>query len=280
MIQAENPFDSADLVARWRANAERRAAFLQAATDRMLDAAGVVAGAHVLDLGTGTGDTAVFAGLRVGPEGRVLATDVSEAMLQAAAETASAAGLQNVECRRLDAADLAGLEPGSFDSVIARFSLMFVDDLDAALGGITRALKPGGRLGALVWGPAERNAYNSMSLRVARREGLLRVPDVQVTRPFRLGSSEKLAEAARAAGMEAGVQEVPVELLARTPDSALEGMRATSITQLILGALTETEQARLEAAMRAEMETYREGDCYRFPGLALLLEGRKLALTS
>ena len=72
MIKAENPFDSADLVARWRANAERRAAFLQVATERMLDAAGVAAGAHVLDLGTGTGDTAVLAALRVGPEGRVL----------------------------------------------------------------------------------------------------------------------------------------------------------------------------------------------------------------
>ncbi|TMF89891.1 MAG: class I SAM-dependent methyltransferase, partial [Chloroflexi bacterium] len=127
MIKAENPFDSADLVARWRANAERRAAFLQVATERMLDAAGVAAGAHVLDLGTGTGDTAVLAALRVGPEGRVLATDVSEAMVRAAAETASEAGLQNVECRRLDAAVLASLEPGAFDSVIARFSLMFVD---------------------------------------------------------------------------------------------------------------------------------------------------------
>ena len=280
MIKAENPFDSADLVARWRANAERRAAFLQVATERMLDAAGVAAGAHVLDLGTGTGDTAVLAALRVGPEGRVLATDVSEAMVRAAAETASEAGLQNVECRRLDAAVLAGLEPGSFDSVIARFSLMFVEDLDGALAGIARALKPGGRLGALVWGPAERNAYNSMSLRVARWEGLLRVPDVQVTRPFRLGNSEKLAEAGRAAGMEAGVQEIPVEVLAPTQDSALEGMRATSVTQLILGALSETEQTRLEAAMRAEMETFRERDGYRFRGLALLLQGRKPAPTS
>src|SRR5437763_16284718 len=86
MIKAENPFDSADLVARWQANAERRAAFLQVATERMLDTAGVAAGAHVLDLGTGTGDTAVLAALRVGPEGRVLATDVSEAMVRAAAE--------------------------------------------------------------------------------------------------------------------------------------------------------------------------------------------------
>ena len=84
----------------------------------------------------------------------------------------------------------------------------------------------------------------------------------------------------RAAGMEAGVQEIPVEVLVPTQDSALEGMRATSVTQLILGALSETEQARLEAAMRAEMETFRERDGYRFRGLALLLQGRKPAPTS
>ena len=88
------------------------------------------------------------------------------------------------------------------------------------------------------------------------------------------------AEIGRAAGMEAGVQEIPVEVLAPTQDSALEGMRATSVTQLILGALSETEQTRLEAAMRAEMETFRERDGYRFRGLALLLQGRKPAPTS
>jgi ubiquinone/menaquinone biosynthesis C-methylase UbiE len=277
MTQTDNVFDSADTVARWRANAERRAAYLRAATERMLDAAGVVAGARVLDLGTGTGDTAVLAGQQVGPQGRVLATDVSEPMLQAAAEAAAAAGLENVECQRQDAGALVGLEPGSFDSVIARFSLMFVDDLEAALAGIRRVLKPGGRLGALVWGPPDRNPFLALSTDLARRKGLLKVPETEVTGPFRLADKQRLARAAMAAGLEAEVEEVAVEMRARNQDTALEGISSSPLTQTILGELSETERAGLEAALKAELEAYREGEGYRLPGLTLLLRGRNPA---
>jgi|SRR2546421_1543688 len=277
MTETENIFDSADTVARWRANAERRAAYLGQATERMLDAAGVTAGARVLDLGTGTGDTAVLAALRVGPGGSVLATDVSPAMLEAAAESCTAAGVTNVEFQRQDAGALQSLEPGYFDAVIGRFSLMFVTDLAEALRGIRRVLKPGGRLGALVWGPPERNPFLSLSTRVARREGLLKVPEEQIIGPFRLADGDGLARAAVAAGLEAEVEEVPVEVRARTQETALEGLQCSPLTQTILGALSETERASLEDALKVELETYREGEGYRLPGLTLLLRGRNPA---
>ena len=277
MTPTENVFDSAETVARWRANAERRAAYLREATERMLDAAGVVEGARVLDLGTGTGDTAVLAGLRVGTQGRVLATDVSDAMLQAAAEAAAAAGLENIQCQRQDAGALQGLADGSFDAVIGRFSLMFVEDLGAALAGIRRVLKSGGRLGALVWGPPDRNPFLSLSTQVARREGLLKVPEEQLGGPFRLADQKALARAAQEAGLEAEVEEVPVEVRARTQDTALEGLHGSPLTQAILGALSDSEKATLESALKAELEAYREGEGYRLPGLTLLLRGRNLA---
>jgi len=277
MTETENIFDSADTVARWRANAERRAAYLGQATERMLDAAGVTAGARVLDLGTGTGDTAVLAALRVGPGGSVLATDVSPAMLEAAAESCTAAGVTNVEFQRQDAGALQSLEPGYFDAVIGRFSLMFVTDLAEALRGIRRVLKPGGRLGALVWGPPERNPFLSLSTQVARREGLLKVPEEQIIGPFRLADRDGLARAAVAAGLEAEVEEVPVEVRARTQETALEGLQCSPLTQTILGALSETERASLEDALKVELETYREGEGYRLPGLTLLLRGRNPA---
>src|SRR2546423_12564596 len=87
----ESVFDSPEAAARWRATADRRAAFLADATERMLDAAGVVPGARVPDLGTGTGDTAILAGRRVGPGGRVPATHIPAAVLPAAPEPAACA---------------------------------------------------------------------------------------------------------------------------------------------------------------------------------------------
>src|SRR5438105_15822702 len=56
-------------------------------------------GLTVLDLGTGTGSVGLLAAPLVLPGGRVIAVDISPAMLAAAAQRASAAGLENVEIR-------------------------------------------------------------------------------------------------------------------------------------------------------------------------------------
>src|SRR4029079_6866415 len=89
----------------------------------------------------------VVAAQRVGPQGAVLAIDLSASMLDLARQEVRAAGLQNVEARVMDAQRLE-LEPGSFDAAIARFSLQFVPDVPRALTEVRRVLKAGGRLTA------------------------------------------------------------------------------------------------------------------------------------
>ena len=61
----------------WQSGAAARAQSLGPATELMLDLAGLTPGHIVLDIATGTGDTALLAAARVGPTGRVLATDIS-----------------------------------------------------------------------------------------------------------------------------------------------------------------------------------------------------------
>jgi len=270
----ESVFDSPEVAAQWRANAERRAAFLKDATARMLDAAGVVPGARVLDLGTGTGDTAVLAALRVGPSGRVLATDISEAMLAAARETAQAAGVTNLDFQLADAGALE-LDAGSFDAVIARFSLMFVAGVRAALGGIRQVLRPDGGLGALVWATADENPFLSLRTRVARRTGRLRIPDQLVAGPFLLADADALEEAARGAGWR-DVAVAPIALEMRLPDaaSANEALRNSPLSKTISDSLAAAELAAFEVDVQAELELFRSGEGYRFPGRALLLRGR------
>ena len=83
----------------WSAGQARRQQTLGAATEMMLDLAGIQAGSRVLDVAAGTGDSALMAAARVGPKGHVLAADVSASMLNVAAEAARQAGLTNVETR-------------------------------------------------------------------------------------------------------------------------------------------------------------------------------------
>ena len=59
--------------------------WLGAATERMLDDAGVSTGTRVLDVAAGAGGQTLTAARRVGPAGHVLATDISPAILAYAA---------------------------------------------------------------------------------------------------------------------------------------------------------------------------------------------------
>ena len=67
--------------AAWDAWGPTLEAWLANATATMLDLAWVTGGAQVLDVAAGAGGQSVLAARRVGPQGRVLATDISAGIL-------------------------------------------------------------------------------------------------------------------------------------------------------------------------------------------------------
>lgn len=134
---------------------------MSGATESMLDLAGVVSGASVLDVAAGSGDQTLAAAHRVGPTGSVLATDISDGMLQSAQEAARQAGLGNVMTRVMDVESLA-LAPGSVDAVICRMGLMLFPNVQRALTKIHQVLKPSGRFAALVFSVPDKNPFFSI----------------------------------------------------------------------------------------------------------------------
>ena len=92
----------------------------------------------VLELGCGTGSTAIALAPSVG---KIIATDVSEAMLSKGRERAHEAGAANVEFIQTDAADAP---QGPFDAVLAFNLLHLIKDMDGALSEIAARIKPGG----------------------------------------------------------------------------------------------------------------------------------------
>ena len=145
------------------------------ATELMLDLADVRIGSRVLDVAAGTGDQTLFAARRVGPNGYVLATDISPGMLNAAAEAARKAGLTNVETRVMDAESL-DLDEDSFDAVICRFGLMLFPNPQKVLRAMRRVVRPGGKVAALAFSTAEKNPPQGIVLGVARRFGSTPLP--------------------------------------------------------------------------------------------------------
>src|SRR5262249_48088402 len=116
-----------EAAAQWHRGAAARVQAFGPATEMMLDLARGAAGGRVLGGGGGAGESTVVAAQRVGSSGRVLATDVSASMLEAAAELARHAGLHNVDTQVADAQHL-GLDPDSFDAAISRNCLMLIPD--------------------------------------------------------------------------------------------------------------------------------------------------------
>ncbi len=80
----------------WNAHAPQIRAWLATATEAMLDLTGVRPGSRVLDVAAGSGDQTLDIARRVGPDGHVLATDLSPAILALAQRNAADAGFRNV----------------------------------------------------------------------------------------------------------------------------------------------------------------------------------------
>ena len=185
-------------------------AWLGPATERMLDRAGVEAGSRVLDVAAGAGEQTLAAARRVGPEGSVLATDLSPKILEFAASAASQAGLTNVETRVLDGERSDELEAGSHDAVISRVALVYFPDQRRALEGMRHALKPGGRKAAIVYSSAERNEFFSIPVRIIRRRAQLPPPEPGRPGPFSLGQPGAIEQLFR----DAGFRDVGAEAVA------------------------------------------------------------------
>jgi SAM-dependent methyltransferase len=101
-------------------------------------------GAVVVDVGCGAGMDLMLAAKSVGPRGRAIGVDMTEAMADKARASARAAGLENVEVRLGDAMSLP-IDDASADAVISNGVLNLTTDKLVAYGEVFRVLKPGGR---------------------------------------------------------------------------------------------------------------------------------------
>lgn len=116
-----------------------------------VDLLDLVPGNRVLDVGCGTGASAIPAAKAVGSNGYVLGLDVAENMLNCARRKAAAESLSNIEFETRDMTNL-GRATGQFDAVIGVFSVFFAVDIEAQLAKLWGRVRPGGKLLVTVWG--------------------------------------------------------------------------------------------------------------------------------
>ena len=187
-----HPWDTA--AAGWNHHAALIHAWLHDATQTMLNEAHIGPGRRVLDIAAGAGDQTLDIARRVGPRGRVLATDLSPGILALALKNAEAEGLLQVSTQVADAQSM-GLAGANFDAGVSRLGLMFCPTPLAALSEIRAALRPQGRFSALVFGRPEHNPCLTITLAMARQHaGMVNGAEAQAPRPFEPGSLMSLGK--------------------------------------------------------------------------------------
>ncbi len=199
-----------DAAAGWHHNSGLIREWLHDATRCLLDAARIAPGAKVLDVAAGAGDQTRDIVQRVGEHGEVCVTDVSPNILALAQ-----AHLRDVTGTRLHFkvadAQALGMTGANFDAVICRLGLMFCPSPVAALREMRQALRPGGRLSALVFSTPETNPCIAITMRTARQHAKL--PDADPFAPGSLLSLGRLGLMAQWLN-DAGFREIEVMPLA------------------------------------------------------------------
>src|SRR5579862_767261 len=107
--------------------------------------AGLNEGDVVLDLGSGAGIDLMMARRRVGPSGRVIGVDMTDAMIERARASITREGYENVEVRRGIIEDLP-VDPASVDWVISNCVINLSPEKPRVFAEIARVLRPGGRM--------------------------------------------------------------------------------------------------------------------------------------
>ncbi len=266
---AEAWYNWGTLLSRW----------LGPATEIMLDMAGVNEGKRVLDVAAGAGEQTLAAARRVGPSGRVLATDLSPAILEYARSSARLAGFDNIDTQVVDGEALDTLQAEPFDAVISRVGLIYFPDQQKALAGMRKQLKAGGRVAAMVYSTAEKNGFFSIPVSIIRRRAQLPPPLPGQPGPFSLGDKDVLRKTLEDAGfcdVEIETIDAPVRLPSAAECLQFEQESFGALHQMLSG-LSATEQDEAWDEIEQALSQFEKNGQFTGPCEMLVAAGTKPA---
>ncbi|NIR46282.1 MAG: methyltransferase domain-containing protein [Gemmatimonadetes bacterium] len=227
----------------------------------LLEMAQLRPGDRVVDIACGTGLVTWPAAEAVGPDGLVVATDISDRMVELVNDEAERRGLGQVRGARMGAEELE-LDDDSFDATLNALGLMYVPDPVRALNEMRRVLRPGGRAAAAVWGRRDRCGWAEIFPIVD-----CRVETEVCPLFFQLGTGDALEYAFEAAGFD--------RITSRRISSSLHYEdEEEALGAAFVGGPVAMAYARFDDATREEahaeylesIEPYRNGSGYRIPG--------------
>jgi SAM-dependent methyltransferase len=250
-----------DAAAGWEA---RRADFqraVQPVSIWMVDHLNPQPGHTILELAAGLGDTGLLAAELVRPGGKVILTDASPNMVEAAQRRAAELAITNIEARTMGA-EWIDFPAASIDGVLCRYGYMLLADPETSLRETRRVLRRGGRVALAAWTAGNENPWMTSITTTLVEQGHAEKPSPDEPGPMAFaepGTIERLLE-------EAGFEDIlvePLEFTFRFPstDAHFEHQREMS-TRLSdqLAPLSPAEHSRLRDAIDEKLAPYTGDD--------------------
>jgi ubiquinone/menaquinone biosynthesis C-methylase UbiE len=258
----------------WEANAAFVDEQLALATEVLLDAAEIGAGDRVLEVAAGPGGAGFAAAERVSPNGSVVLSDVAAQMVAVAVRRAS--GNPRVSTDVFDQSAI-GFDDASFEVVINRHGLMFVEDPVTTVSEAVRVLRAGGRYAAMTWGPREGNPWLGLVLDAVSDQFGVPFPPLGIRGPFSLDKAEVLTQVLRDGGLEnVTVQTMSTPMHAASLQEWWERVPklAGPLAMALAGMETDVRDAIRDRALASGAKTVRSDQTgVMFEGCVLIASG-------
>jgi len=227
-------------------------------------------GQSVLDIACGTGLVSLPAAEAIGPSGRLLGTDISDAMVAICRERAEERGLSHARFQRMEAEEL-GVEDESFDAVLCALGLMYVTDFAGSIREMHRVTKPGGRAVSAVWGRRDRCGWAEIFSIVDRRVSTDVCPLF-----FQLGTGgfqKMLFEQAGFSNVRSETIHTVLEY--ETDEQACAAAFAGGPVSMAYSRFDEATRESAHAEYLESIAAFRNGNGYEIPGEFVITSGER-----
>lgn len=240
------------------------------AQQRLLETLDFQPGENVLDISCGTGLVTFPIAQAVTPGGSVTGIDLSEGMIEKAANLAEEKGIGHVNFKHMDAEEL-DFPDSTFDVAVNSLGLMYYPDPDKATAETYRVLKPGQRAGALVWGRRNKCGWAEIFPIVDRR-----VKSEVCPMFFQLGTGENLAHTFEKAGFtDISTSRFNVTLEYESDEEAIIGAFLGGAVAMAYRKFDDETRDGAHAEYLESIEPFRNSSGYDIPGEFVIVTGRK-----
>ncbi len=243
---------------------------LKPAHDLLMKVSNIQHNEHIIDIAAGTGLITFRMAEKIGPSGHILATDISDEMVNISSKLAKDKGFNNIQFKRMDAEHLL-CDDNSFDLATCALGLMYFPDPDAALAEMYRTLKPGGRAVAAVWGSRKKCGWAE----------IFPIVDAKVNTDvcpmfFNLGEGEVLKYPFANAGFKViSLLKIETKLLYTSAEEACEASFLGGPVAMAYSRFDESTKIEARMEYLKSIEVFKTENGYEIPGEFVICCGVK-----